>query len=48
MAIIPSATALEAERGVIQSLPAVVLGGLVKLFFVILAVEAATLVVKYV
>ncbi|HEY8070065.1 MAG TPA: ABC transporter permease [Burkholderiales bacterium] len=48
VAIIPAATALEAERGVIKSLPAVVLGGLIKLFFVILAVEAATLVVKYV
>ena len=47
VAIVPAATALEAERGEIKSLPAVVLGGLVKLFFVILAVEAATLVVKY-
>jgi hypothetical protein len=33
---------------VVKSLPGVVLGGLVKLFFVILAIEAATLVVKYV
>jgi len=48
VAIIPAATALEAERGVINSLPAVVLGGLIKLFFVILAVEVATLMVKYV
>jgi phospholipid/cholesterol/gamma-HCH transport system permease protein len=48
VAIVPAATALEAERGVIKSLPAVVLGGLVKLFFVILAVEVASLVVKYV
>ena len=48
VAIIPAATALEAERGVIKSVPAVVLGGLVKLYFVILAVEAASLVVKYV
>jgi phospholipid/cholesterol/gamma-HCH transport system permease protein len=47
VAIIPAATGLEAERGVIKSLPAVVLGGLVKLFFVILAVEVATLVMKY-
>ena len=47
VAIIPAATALEAERGVMKSVPAVVLGGLVKLFFVILAVEAASLVVKY-
>ena len=48
VAIIPAATALEAERGVIKSLPAVVLGGLVKLYFVILAIEVASLVVKYV
>ena len=48
VAIIPAATALEAERGEIKSLPAVVLGGLVKLFFVILAVEVASLMVKYV
>ena len=47
VAIIPAATALEAERGEIKALPAVVLGGLVKLFFVILAVEVASLVVKY-
>jgi phospholipid/cholesterol/gamma-HCH transport system permease protein len=48
VAIIPAATALEAERGVMKSLPGVVLDGLVKLFFVILAIEAAALVVKYV
>ena len=48
VAIIPAATALEAERGVLKSLPAVVLGGLVKLFFVILAIEVASLVVKYI
>jgi phospholipid/cholesterol/gamma-HCH transport system permease protein len=47
VAIIPAATALEAERGVMRSLPAVVLGGLVKLFFAILVIEAASLVVKY-
>ena len=48
VAIVPAATALEAEPGVLKSLPAVVLGGLLKLFAVIVAVEAATLVVKYV
>jgi phospholipid/cholesterol/gamma-HCH transport system permease protein len=48
VAIIPAATALEAERGVIKSLPGVVLGGLLKLFFVIMTIEVATLVVKYV
>ena len=48
VAIIPAATGLEAERGVMKSLPAVVLGGLLKLFAVILAVEVAFLVVKYV
>lgn len=47
VAIIPAATGLEAERGVIRSLPAVVLGGLIKLFFAILAIEVAALVVKY-
>jgi phospholipid/cholesterol/gamma-HCH transport system permease protein len=47
VAISPAATALEAERGVLRSLPAVVLGGLVKLFFAILVIEAASLVVKY-
>jgi phospholipid/cholesterol/gamma-HCH transport system permease protein len=47
VAIIPAATALEAEPGVIKALPAVVLGGLLKLFVVILVVEAGTLVVKY-
>ena len=47
VAIIPAATGLEAERGVIKSLPAVVLGGLVKLFFAIVAIEVASLMVKY-
>ncbi len=47
VAIIPAATALEAEPGVMKTLPAVVLGGLVKLFFVIVAVEVATLVLKH-
>jgi hypothetical protein len=32
---------------VIRSLPAVVLGGLIKLFFAILVIEVAALVVKY-
>lgn len=48
VAIIPAATGLEAEPGEIKSLPGVVLGGLIKLFFAILAIEAAILVVKYV
>lgn len=47
VAIVPAATALEAEPGELRSLPATVLGGLVKLFFVILVAEAASLVVKY-
>ncbi len=47
VAIIPAATGLEAERGVLKSLPAAVLGGLVKLFFAILAIEVASLVMKY-
>jgi phospholipid/cholesterol/gamma-HCH transport system permease protein len=47
VAIIPAATGLEAERGVVRSLPAVVLAGLVKLFLAILVIELASLVVKY-
>lgn len=47
VAIVPAATALEAEPGVLKSLPAVVLGGLMKLFVVIVAVEAVILVMKY-
>jgi len=47
VAIIPAATALEAERGVLKSLPAVVLAGLLKLFLAILVIEVASLVVKY-
>jgi phospholipid/cholesterol/gamma-HCH transport system permease protein len=47
VAIIPAATGLEAERGVMKSLPAVVLGGLIKLFFAIIVIEVASLVVKY-
>lgn len=48
VAIVPAAAALEAERDVLQSLPAVVLAGLLKLFLAIALIEAATLVVKYV
>jgi phospholipid/cholesterol/gamma-HCH transport system permease protein len=48
VAIIPVAAALEAERGVLESLSAVVLAGLLKLFFVIALIEVVTLVVKYV
>ena len=47
VATIPAATGLEAERGVIKSLPAVVLGGLIKLFFAIVTIEVASLMVKY-
>src|SRR6185295_10414015 len=47
VAIIPAAAALEAERGVLASVPAVVLAGLLKLFLAIAIIEAATLVVKY-
>ncbi len=48
VAIIPAATALEAERDVLPSVPAVVLAGLLKLFLAIVVIEATTLVVKYV
>ena len=47
VAIIPAAAALEAERGVVRSVPAAVLAGLMKLFLAIVVIEAATLVVKY-
>jgi len=47
VAIIPAAAALEAERDVMASMPAAVIAGLLKLFLVIIAIEAATLVVKY-
>lgn len=47
VATIPAATGLEAEPGVIKSLPAVVLGGLIKLFFAIVTIEVASLMVKY-
>ena len=48
VAIIPAAAALEAERDVLESLPVVVLAGLLKLFLVIALIEVATLVVKYI
>jgi phospholipid/cholesterol/gamma-HCH transport system permease protein len=48
VALIPIATGLEAERGKIKSVPVAVLGGLVKLFFVIGLIEVISLVVKYV
>lgn len=48
VALIPVATGLEAERGETQSAPNAVLGGLVKLFFVIGVIEVLSLVVKYV
>ena len=48
VALIPLATGLEAERGVMRSAPAAVLGGLVKLFFVIGTIEVLSLVVKYI
>lgn len=47
VAVIPAATALEAERDVLASVPAVVLAGLLKLVFAIGVIEVATLVVKY-
>jgi phospholipid/cholesterol/gamma-HCH transport system permease protein len=47
VAVIPAATALEAERDVLPSVPAVVLAGLLKLFLAIGVIEVATLVVKY-
>ena len=47
VATVPAATGLEAEPGVIKSLPAVVLGGLIKLFFAIVTIEVASLMVKY-
>lgn len=48
VALIPVATGLEAERGEMQSAPNAVLGGLVKLFFVIGVIEVLSLVVKYI
>lgn len=48
VALIPVATGLEAERENMKSAPNAVLGGLVKLFFVIGVIEVLSLVVKYV
>lgn len=48
VALIPVATGLEAERGNMKSAPNAVLGGLVKLFFVIGMIEVLSLVSKYV
>jgi len=48
VALIPIATGLEAERGKPKSVPFAVLGGLVKLFFVLGLIEVLSLVVKYV
>jgi len=47
VAVIPAAAALEAERDVLQSLPAVVLAGLLKLLLAIGVIEVAALMVKY-
>ena len=48
VALIPVATGLEAERGDLRSAPNAVLGGLVKLFFVIGVLQILSLVVKYI
>lgn len=48
VALIPVATGLEAERDNLGSAPNAVLGGLVKLFFVIGLVEILSLVAKYI
>ena len=47
VALIPVATGLEAERGDMRSAPNAVLGGLVKLFFVIGVIEVLSLMGKY-
>jgi len=47
VALIPVASGLEAERGNLQSAPDAVLGGLVKLFFVIGLIEVLSLMGKY-
>lgn len=47
VALIPIATGLEAERGRYKSAPIAVLGGLVKLFFVLGVIEVLSLVAKY-
>lgn len=48
VALIPLATGLEAERGELDSVPAAVLAGLMKLFLVIGLIEVLSLVIKYV
>jgi phospholipid/cholesterol/gamma-HCH transport system permease protein len=48
VALIPLATGLEAELGKVQTVPAAVLAGLMKLFLVIGLIEILSLVVKYV
>ena len=48
VALIPIATGLEAERDRIKSAPIAVLGGLVKLFFVLGMIEVVSLALKYV
>ena len=48
VALIPIATGLEAERDRFKSAPIAVLGGLVKLFFVLGMIEVLSLSVKYV
>ena len=47
VALIPVATGLEAERGDLKSAPNAMLGGLVKLFFVIGLIEVVSLISKY-
>ena len=47
VALIPVSSGLEAERGNIQSAPDAILGGLVKLFFVIGIIEVVSLMTKY-
>ncbi len=48
VALIPIATGLEAEHGRPKSVPVAVLGGLVKLFFVLGLIEVISLSVKYI
>jgi len=48
VALIPVATGLEAERDNLGSAPSAVLGGLVKLFFVIGVIQILSLVAKYI
>lgn len=48
VALIPLATGLEAERGRLDTVPAVVLAGQMKMFLVIALMEVLSLMVKYV